>query len=294
MKIDFSIIGAPKSGTTSIAYYLSQNPNVDFCKIKEPFYYNRKSPSFNGVTKSATYHKLYRNDGFPKGEGTTWYLYSEDAVDNILKENPNARFIVCVRHPADMVISWHGHMRLVGAETEPDFYRAWTRDVNNINKTKVYRTTEVLDYRSIFKIGSQVQSLLSKVDRQQILFVSFSEFAREPERLYLEILRFLNIDFDGRTDFPVKYPRVDTKFSLLKWLGSSINYKTRIQITSFFLNLGIDLYSIYFKLNTSKAPRPVIADHIMLELEEYFKEEIALLNNVVGFELISPRKKNAE
>ena len=36
---DFLIIGAPRSGTSSLYHYLTQHPSIFSCKIKEPNYF---------------------------------------------------------------------------------------------------------------------------------------------------------------------------------------------------------------------------------------------------------------
>ena len=38
---DFFILGAPKCGTTSMAAWLSEHPNVFMSPIKEPFFFVR-------------------------------------------------------------------------------------------------------------------------------------------------------------------------------------------------------------------------------------------------------------
>lgn len=42
MKVDFFIIGAPKCGTTALAYYLSQHPAVCMANPKETWFSERK------------------------------------------------------------------------------------------------------------------------------------------------------------------------------------------------------------------------------------------------------------
>ncbi|QLE86095.1 sulfotransferase domain-containing protein [Shewanella sp. Scap07] len=292
MKIDFCIIGAPKCGTTSLAYFLSKNPQVDFCKIKEPFYFNQQSPKFNGVKSAKKFEKLFRNDGGLKGEGSTWYLYSEDAIENILKHNPSAKFIVCVRDIVDAVVSWHGHMRLVGAEPEPDFVKAWQREPSEILKTRVYGTNEVLNYRKLFKLGTQVSKLLSKVDSTQVHFISFNDLVQNTGKCYQSTLEFLGLEDDGRTEFPIKYPRVDTKSSIVRYLGSSISYQQRIYLTSVAIKAGVDLYDLYFKFNTSVASRPFINEKLREELNSYFSDELKLLHKYTEIDVVRGQYKN--
>lgn len=104
-KPNFFIIGAPKCGTTAMARYLGEHPDVFFSSPKEIHYFNtdflnkRKK-----ITEKVYLEKFFKgSENFKAvGEGSVWYLYSEEAVPNILKFNPKARFIVMVRNPISM------------------------------------------------------------------------------------------------------------------------------------------------------------------------------------------------
>ena len=88
--IDFFILGAPKSGTSSLADWLGQHERVFIPSIKEPNFYNTDANIPNRIS-SGRYRKLFDRDkeGVLKvGEATTGYLRSSEAVDNILEEHP--------------------------------------------------------------------------------------------------------------------------------------------------------------------------------------------------------------
>ena len=55
------------------------------------------------------------------GEGSTWYLYSREAARNIHAANPQARIIVMLRHPVQMLYSLHGRRLYGGSEDLPSF-----------------------------------------------------------------------------------------------------------------------------------------------------------------------------
>ena len=40
MKVDFFIVGAPKSGTTSLYHYLDQHSDINMSIVKEPNYFS--------------------------------------------------------------------------------------------------------------------------------------------------------------------------------------------------------------------------------------------------------------
>src|SRR3546814_11227237 len=59
------------------------------------------------------------------GEATTGYLRSHVAISEILKYAAEARFIVGLRNPVQMAISWHGQTTFEGWENEPDYAKKW-------------------------------------------------------------------------------------------------------------------------------------------------------------------------
>src|SRR5260370_1269300 len=80
-KPNFFIIGAPKCGTSSMASYLREHPQVFFPEHKEPHFFNTGT-GFRSVRSESHYYALFRYAGpqhIAVGEGTALYLYSDVA-----------------------------------------------------------------------------------------------------------------------------------------------------------------------------------------------------------------------
>ena len=113
---DFLVIGAGKSGTTSLDNYLSQHPEI-FMAPKEPSYFAIKNLESindpndtsmvhhypNGVPNFIDYQELFRSakEGQKKGEVSPIYLNSRDAAEEIKKAIPQVKLIAILRHPAE-------------------------------------------------------------------------------------------------------------------------------------------------------------------------------------------------
>ena len=73
------IVGAAKAGTTSLAYYLSQHPDVFMSKLKEPHHFSAVRPdgkfahAVPVVADQSSYLQLFQGaDGFRyRGEAST-------------------------------------------------------------------------------------------------------------------------------------------------------------------------------------------------------------------------------
>jgi len=90
---NFFVIGAGKSGTTSLWRYLEQHPEVYMSPIKEPkfFAFEGGVPDFRGpktpwaVTDLEAYRALFAGVSEEKalGEASAYYLYTEEAPERI-------------------------------------------------------------------------------------------------------------------------------------------------------------------------------------------------------------------
>lgn len=100
------IIGAMKSGTTSLHSYLDNHPQIFMSKPKEPTFFSRESNLAKGED---WYLELFANAGEASiiGESSTEYTkVPDDAVpQRIAKFNPESRFIYIMRDPIERTIS---------------------------------------------------------------------------------------------------------------------------------------------------------------------------------------------
>ena len=114
---DFFILGAEKSGTTSLYYYLDQRPDVFFPKIKEPGYFSyveHKPRTFLYrevdwsivVDNLEDYCKRYEPalPGQLRGDASTVYLYDYETVIDQMRKHYRSdvsrlKFIAILRNP---------------------------------------------------------------------------------------------------------------------------------------------------------------------------------------------------
>ncbi len=100
-QLDFIIIGAQKSATTSMFKYLSEHPDIVMPTDKEaPFFSNTKL--FNKGWSSFIDHYFY-NAAEEKlwGTASPQYMGDPGAAKRIAKQNPGAKLIAILRNPID-------------------------------------------------------------------------------------------------------------------------------------------------------------------------------------------------
>ena len=288
---DFFILGAPKCGTTSMAAWLSQHPNIYLSMWKEPMYFDRdlKTRLRLGRRQYLNLFKDATEKHLAVGEATVWYLYSRVAVPAIERELPGARFIVMLRNPVDMAYALHEQMTMGNVEHELDFAKAWRmspkRREGLATRPWVVEPRR-LDYQAICSLGDQIGRLFGSVDRSRVLPLVLDDVREDPRREYVRVLRFLNVPDDGRSDFPIQNPAKRVRSPLVQAL-LKVAKKGEFVLQ---LNLGLSsahpaLWRRLYALNRSPRPRPPLAPEMRAELQEFFAQDIARLGDLLRRDL---------
>ncbi len=122
---NFFIVGAPKAGTSAMYSYLKMHPNVFLHPVKEPNFFSDdlKAVRPSDPEKSLVQYLRHFNSANTKiiGEGTTWYLYSQEAPKRIQELNPESKILIMLRNPIDQMYSLHSQLVYGGIEKITDF-----------------------------------------------------------------------------------------------------------------------------------------------------------------------------
>ena len=219
---DFFVVGAPRCGTTSLCRYLARNPQICFSRPKEPFYFSRQdhTPSATELKRDYldTYFSHYEDSHRAVGEGSVSYLYSPGVIERINQLNPNARFIVLVRNPLSMLPSYHLRMQFLLQEDEPDFDTAWKLEASRLqgkNVPKQCLDSRLLLYSEAAKFSVQVKRLFAVAGRDRSHVIVFDDLKADPLAVYKQVLAFLQVDYDGQTEFEKRYA---SKMYRYRWL----------------------------------------------------------------------------
>jgi hypothetical protein len=206
------IVGAPRCGTTSLARYLQAHPDVCFSTLKEPHFFSRRDlralpqDQLIDVVDQEYLERFfpYRSAGSLMAEGSVSYLYAAERMEPILKLWPNAKFVIALRNPLEMLPSLHQRQIYNGDETVRDFERAWSLIPERRENRRVPRTCadpRLLDYEEIGRLGAHVRRFLEVVGRERCLILLYDDFALDPASHYRRVLDFVGLQDDGRTAF---------------------------------------------------------------------------------------------
>ena len=101
---DFLLIGAMKSGTTSLFNYICQHPAVLRPKSKELHYYDNRR---YGTWTLEDYLEQFpeKPQGFITGEATPFYLRHKHAPEWVANDFPDVKLIAVLRNPVERAYS---------------------------------------------------------------------------------------------------------------------------------------------------------------------------------------------
>lgn len=241
---NFFLIGAPKSGTTALWKHLRGHPEVFMCEPKEPHYFAADLPGYREVVSQAEYLRLF-DDATPRqrrvGEASVFYLASHVAPRRLRAFAPDARLIVLLRDPRELIPSLHAQLLWSRDEDQEDLAIAWkwSRDRRDGRRRPRHcRALEVLDYQRIARFGDQLERWFEQFPRRQFKIVLFDELVANPDAVYRDLLEFLELSDDGRpgpgrvnerklprcnwlADFTQRTPQplIDLAMTAKRWLG---------------------------------------------------------------------------
>lgn len=298
-KVSFFIIGAPKCGTTSLHDYLSTHPDVCFSVSKEPNYFSYDFPGYRTTHSIKEYHqKEFRHCGSNAallGESSVWYLYSKVAVKEIHNYNPDAKIIIMLRNPIDMLYSLHSQLLYNLDEDATDFEDAWELQElreNDRELPKRCRVPEFLQYKNIGLFSGQIKRVYQYFPKHQVKVILFDDLVHDSKGVYLSVLDFLGLQNDNKKLFHIANPNKALIFKPLAVLvqrpPKSIEFVVGM-IKRLFGVHRLGVYSILNKLNmlinTRQEARKPLSDEFKKTILLEFMEDISETERIIGKDL---------
>lgn len=299
-KPNFFIVGAPKSATTAMDSYLNQHPEVHMATKKELHYFgtdlNFLPPSQNFKTIPRTEDELRYYLSFfdcidntkATGESSVWYLHSQTAALEIKDFNPDAKVIIMLRNPVDLLYALHSEFLWDANEDIDDFMMALAAESarklgRNLPKSMHFR--EGLYYREVIKFYTQVKRYLDVFTADQVLVLVYEDFAYNPHDTYIRVLEFLGVS----TSFVPEFQRVNANKKVKnKYLHNSLWKPPRL-IKAVGKLIPSSLRSkVIFQLrmlNTQYTPRPKLDPEDRSQLLQEFRPEIESLQELLQQDL---------
>ncbi len=291
-KPNLFIVGAPRSGTTSLYSYLKQHPDIFFSETKEPHFFGKdltRSGSMYHYTLDE-YLSLFSYAGDQKiiGEASPHYLFSKSAPHEIYKFNPGSKIIIMLRNPVDMIYSLHSRYLYSGNENEVDFVKALCLEEQRLkgeNLPEKIDLVEKLFYKTyVYRLPDQIRSYQKIFGRENVHIILFFQFLSDIKNIYKNTLTFLGVDNHFLPFTDIQNTNKDARSNIIRNILKSTAMplgKIRARFTSKPLGITKFLYA----LNSKKTRRTQLAEDIRIALQNEFTTVIDQLERIVSKDL---------
>jgi Sulfotransferase domain len=283
---NFLIIGAMKSGTTALYYYLEQHPDIYMSPVKEPNFFSSQEQenAADTVTNIGTYKHLFSGGSGKKaiGEASHSYLYEPGAAAEIRRYIPEAKLIAILRNPIDRAYSHFLHMVRTGTEPLDDFEQALREEEVGIHKERIFQ-----DYVGRGFYYSQLKRYFDTFDREQIRVYLYEDLSDSPISTMQDAFQFLEVDDSFAPDVSLRRnvsgnPKYKTLDRLLR-RQSRVKYAVKIYLPA---RLRWRLSRTFDELKTRNLVEPPpIRPEVRRQLIEVYREDVLRLQELLARDL---------
>ncbi|MDW3192755.1 MAG: sulfotransferase domain-containing protein [Cytophagales bacterium] len=227
---DFFCVGAQKSGSSTLYWWLRQHPQLGMSFDKESKfldrYYSKGEKWYRHQFPLASSKKL-------AGDNTPYYLFHPLVPERAYSLCPEAKIIVILRNPINRAFSQYQMECRKGREVHNSFEEAIEGEMERIHEAKTDLLSNPLDYHHTFENTSylsrgiyidQIEHWLKWYKRDQILILISETFFADPRKELKKVYDFLSISQTLPNDF--------TPYNVADY--ENMNEKTRLNLRDFF------------------------------------------------------------
>ncbi|NCR23380.1 MAG: sulfotransferase domain-containing protein [Microcystis aeruginosa L111-01] len=269
---DFIIIGAMKSGTTSLHYYLNCHPEIYMSREKELRFFVES----NNWTKGIEWYKSqFIGNAKISGEASpayTKYPIFRGVPERMHSVIPHAKLIYVVRDPIERIISHYVHR-----------YASGTEDRTLAEALMNFKNESYNFYVSRSQYYLQIEQYLQYYSPNNILVISSEELSNIPQKTLQTIFKFLEVSDNPEFIKCQKKIHTSIKKRRKTKLGNQI---TSLPIMSIIDHLPSSWKYhlnklIYFPFSTP-IKKPQLSKDLRIRLIDYLQEDINQLRTFTG------------
>lgn len=293
---NFLILGAAKSGTTTLYRLLGQHPDVLLSDAKETRFFD------------IHYHlglERYWHDHFGHwrgeravGEATPIYLTLPFVVPRIRRDLPNAKLIAILRDPAERAYSEWWMLWVRGLERLP-FEQAVRENLRQIERGETFegaegerrwlenhyaiRRGDRILYRDHIQPGyyaDHLERYFALFSRRSVKVLLLEDLGRDPEGMVRDVWAFLGLD----PNHPVR-PAQDRNAALSPTLAPLMRVAQATGLARVVPHLPEALRARIKRAFSGVGKRPPMDPAVRLELVEHYAPSLVRLERFLGRDL---------
>lgn len=292
---NFLIIGAAKSGTTSLNRYLSDHPQIYMSLQKELHYFSYPEThlltngpdSYHRITVGTLeeYESFFKDvtDQVAIGDSSPSYLYFSQSAQRIKNTIPNVKLIAILRNPVDRAYSCFMHAVRDRWETVRTFEEGLALEEERIAAgwEMVWHYTKAGFY------ANQLKDYFNCFPREQLKIFLYEDLERNAAGMMREIHHHIGVDENYKHNLTVRANqsgKVKSREMLiaLNWLGSSPN-PLRLAARTIFPERT--RWRFMQKLRGWNLKQECMSEKTRKKLTSLFKEDIIRTQELIGRDL---------
>ena len=192
--VNFFIVGVQKGGTTALDAYLRSSRHVQMSSRKEIHFFDCEDIDWSRPDYHALFNQFSWKAGSApcRGEATPIYSYWPNSLERLQRYNPEAKLILCLRHPAFRAHShWRMEMRR-GSET-----LSFEQAIAHVGRRRVQASKgcvhRMFSYVERGFYAEQILNMKRLFPTGQLLFLRTDELWRDPMRVLTRVHAFLGV-----------------------------------------------------------------------------------------------------
>lgn len=287
---NFVVIGAPKSGTTSLYHYFRQHPDIYLPKVKELHYFSfpelgmasmgpGDSVVRDGLCQTwEQYTNQYLEVGNQSaiGDISPSYLYYSNSAKKIKDNLGVVKIIAIIRNPVDKAFSQYMHMIREGLETLtfPDALAA-EASRREQNWGDIWRYAESSLY------AERLQEFIEVFGKENVKVVLFEDFTKDTPTVLTELLNHIGVDPSVEINTEEKFNRTGVQKNevISKMMRNPSRLKTMVKLV-IPANLRFRLRN--WIINSNTGDKPELPPELRQNLLSYFQENISSVERLIG------------
>lgn len=294
---NFLIVGAMKSGTTSLWRYLKQHPQIYMPSLKEPrllassifLKLGNELYPFQRVCKSRPvctfedYVKLFSNakNETAIGEASPHYLYPySTTIPTIKKYLGDVKIIIILRNPVDRAFSAYKHTSIIDRTESLPFEKCLELEEER-KKNEVRPMMHF--YKDLGFYYNQVKAYIENFSRVKVTLLD--DLENDPQRLVQDIYDFLDVDSTFTPNLDRKYNVSPPRDIFLRKFILNYNHPLKRFLRRIFLNT-IGLNNTERLVNLLKRGKQIkMNPETRRYLTELYKDDILKLQDLMKRDL---------
>ena len=226
-KLGFMIVGAQKCGTTALAHFLSQHPEIGMSSRKEVHLFDAPEYSSDWTPEQIDerYLPFFDHCGGAaiRGEATPIYMFLPGIAHELKRYNPDLKLIVLLRDPVERAIS-HYYMEKNRSEEHQPLWLALLSEPIRRRRCKDARQAGSAmrrhSYRRRGLYSHQLHNLYRFFDKDRVLVVHTRDLLQRHDVVLQRVFAFLGVSGHVRVapEIILKGDRGDRPHHAVSWL----------------------------------------------------------------------------